>query len=59
MFQIFVIHLGFEPKTPTLKVLCSTNWANESLVIGLGIEPKLQEWKSCVLAIRRTDVQFV
>ena len=21
----FVIRLGFEPKTPTLKVLCSTN----------------------------------
>ena len=25
-----VIRLGFEPKTPTLKVLCSTNWASGS-----------------------------
>ena len=24
-FPFFVIRLGLEPKTPTLKVLCSTN----------------------------------
>ena len=24
-FRFLVIRLGFEPKTPTLKVLCSTN----------------------------------
>jgi hypothetical protein len=24
-FQFFVIRLGLEPRTPTLKVLCSTN----------------------------------
>ena len=28
---LFVIQLGFEPRTPTLKVLCSTSWATESL----------------------------
>ena len=27
---VFVIQLGFEPRTPTLKVLCSTGWATES-----------------------------
>ena len=27
---LFVIRLGLEPKTPTLKVLCSTCWASES-----------------------------
>ena len=29
-FVWVVIRLGFEPKTPTLKVLCSTYWASES-----------------------------
>ena len=28
---LLVIRLGLEPKTPTLKVLCSTNWASGSL----------------------------
>ena len=28
-----VIRLGLEPKTPTLKVLCSTCWANGSVII--------------------------
>ena len=27
---LLVIQLGFEPRTPTLKVLCSTGWATES-----------------------------
>ena len=27
---LFVIRLGLEPKTPTLKVLCSTSWASGS-----------------------------
>ena len=27
---VWVIRLGLEPKTPTLKVLCSTCWASES-----------------------------
>ena len=26
----FVTRMGLEPMTPTLKVLCSTNWASES-----------------------------
>ena len=30
---LFVIRLGLEPKTPTLKVLCSTCWASESNLI--------------------------
>ena len=29
-WSLFVIRLGLEPKTPTLKVLCSTNWASGS-----------------------------
>ena len=29
----FVTRLGLEPRTPTLKVLCSTNWAIESLLL--------------------------
>ena len=29
---VWVIRLGFEPKTPTLKVLCSTCWASESIL---------------------------
>ena len=28
--SLSVIQLGFEPRTPTLKVLCSTCWATES-----------------------------
>ena len=28
--SVSVIHLGFEPRAPTLKVLCSTGWASES-----------------------------
>ena len=27
---LLVIRLGLEPRTPTLKVLCSTSWASES-----------------------------
>ena len=27
---LLVIRMGLEPMTPTLKVLCSTNWASES-----------------------------
>ena len=29
---VWVIRLGLEPKTPTLKVLCSTCWASESIL---------------------------
>ena len=31
-----VTRMGFEPMTPTLKVLCSTNWASESLTCSKG-----------------------
>ena len=31
--SLCVIRLGLEPKTPTLKVLCSTCWASESDLI--------------------------
>ena len=35
-----VIHRGFEPRTPWLKVTCSTDWANESYLAGVaGFEP--------------------
>ena len=29
---VWVIRLGLEPRTPTLKVLCSTCWASESIL---------------------------
>ena len=32
---VSVIHLGLEPRTPTLKVLCSTCWASESDLIAV------------------------
>ena len=33
IFLLFsVIRLGLEPRTPTLKVLCSTCWASESIL---------------------------
>ena len=31
MLQNFVIPVGLEPTTPTLKVLCSTSWAKRSI----------------------------
>ena len=31
-YSFWVIRLGLEPKTPTLKVLCSTCWASESIL---------------------------
>ena len=38
--QNFVIPVGLEPTTPTLKVLCSTCWAKRSnLAEGEGFEP--------------------
>ena len=34
-----VIRLGLEPRTPTLKVLCSTCWASESILIANQLFP--------------------
>ena len=35
----YVIRLGLEPRTPTLKVLCSTCWASESILIANQLFP--------------------
>ena len=36
--SLVVIPLGFEPRTHTLKVYCSTNWATESCPLFLGVQ---------------------
>ena len=42
-FLSLVIRLGLEPRTPTLKVLCSTSWASESS-FGLSLKCDAKVW---------------
>ena len=48
-----VIRLGLEPRTPTLKVLCSTSWASESCCLwreGVALKSDAKVWTFFVTA---------
>ena len=51
LVRLLVTRLGLEPRTPSLKVMCSTNWAIESVanwrknVTRLGLEPRTPSLK--------------
>ena len=62
-----VIRLGLEPKTPTLKVLCSTCWASESnlmfflskvLRYGRDSNPRPPAWQAGILTNWTTTPTF-
>ena len=53
-FSFLVIRLGFEPRTPTLKVLCSTSWASESdlcLLLKSECKDSMSDEKSKILRV--------
>ena len=54
-----VIHRGFEPRTPWLKVTCSTDWANESYWQGWqDLNLRMLESKSSALPLGDTPTQW-
>ena len=64
---LLVIRLGLEPKTPTLKVLCSTCWASESnlmfflskvLRYGRDSNPRPPAWQAGILTNWTTTPLF-
>ena len=55
-----VIHRGIEPRTPWLKVTCSTDWANESHLAGVaGFEPTNDGIKIRCLTAWRHPYRFI
>ena len=57
IFLLFsVIRLGLEPRTPTLKVLCSTYWASESSLLS---EWGCKDREISVLCKKRISVFYV
>ena len=54
--HLFVIPLGLEPRTHTLKVYCSTNWAKRSIVVPQGFEPRFSGPKPDVLPLHHRTI---